>query len=550
MHLRPEPPSSLEAPPAARGRAPWPPGGPLKAVPSSASTAEADRSGPAALHAIGVPRLRLALLLFFLWVLLRNAWLSEDSFITFRVADNFIHGYGLRWNPLERVQVYTHPLWLLLVSAVYFVTRDVYFAASVLSVVCSGLAVWLVLRTLTTPAQLLVAGVLFTFSKAFVDFSTGGLENALSHLLLALFFVEYLKPADARSLKKMIWFAGIALLNRMDLVWMLSPAIVHVAWTRGAWRPRAWSAWVGLLPFALWEVFSLVYYGFLLPNSAYTKLFTGLGFIALLGQGGCYFLNSLAWDPITLFAIAALLCVAFRGAKHDRPALMLAIGVLLQLAYVAKIGGDYMSGRFFAEPFLVSVLLLSRCEFESPWESVVVVGLLLALGYGSPRPPIQTNEQYVGLGSSPQSVDDERGYRHNDTSLLRLNKDHTLKETGGWIADGVKARREHTRVTEYKNIGYYGFFAGPGVHIIDPYGLGDPLLARLPFSGGSWAAGHFLRTIPAGYREAVVDDGEIADPEIAAYWKKLKLVTRGPLFDGARLREVVRFNLGMNPAPR
>jgi arabinofuranosyltransferase len=516
-------------------------------LPSSAAPAEADR--PGLLPAIDVPRLRVLVLLFFLWVLLRNAWLSEDSFITFRVADNFIHGLGLRWNPLERVQVYTHPLWLLLVSAVYFVTRDIYFSATALSIACSVLAAWLVLRALTTPAQLLLAGVLLTFSKAFVDFSTGGLENPLSHLLLVLFFLEFLKPDEARSFRKMIWLAGFALLNRLDLVWLLSPAIVHVAWTRGYWRPRHASVWLGLLPLGLWEVFSLVYYGFLLPNSAYTKLFTGLGFLALLGQGGAYFLNSLAWDPLTLFAIGALLLVALRGARHDRPALMLAIGVVLQLAYVAKIGGDYMSGRFLAEPFLVVILLLSRCEFPNPWEAVGALGVLLALGIYSPRPPVQTNEQYVGLGSSPQSIDDERGYRHNDTSLLRLNKDHLLKDTGGWIADGVKARREHARVTQYKNIGYYGFFAGPGVHVIDPFGLGDPLIGRLPFSGGSWAAGHFLRAVPPGYPEAAIDEGEIADPKVAAYWHKLKLVTRAPLFQGARWKEIVRFNLGMNPPP-
>lgn len=31
-------------------------------------------------------------------VLVRNAWLSDDSFVTFRVADNFIH---------ERVEAFT-----------------------------------------------------------------------------------------------------------------------------------------------------------------------------------------------------------------------------------------------------------------------------------------------------------------------------------------------------------------------------------------------------------------------------------------------------------
>ena len=56
-----------------------------------------------------------------LWA--KTAWLSEDSYITFRVADNFLEGYGLRWNVAERVQAYTHPLWLMLFVACGHVTR-------------------------------------------------------------------------------------------------------------------------------------------------------------------------------------------------------------------------------------------------------------------------------------------------------------------------------------------------------------------------------------------------------------------------------------------
>ena len=32
---------------------------------------------------------------------------------------------------------------------------------------------------------------------------------------------------------------------------------------------------LGLMPLILWELFSLFYYGFLFPNSAYAKAFTG-----------------------------------------------------------------------------------------------------------------------------------------------------------------------------------------------------------------------------------------------------------------------------------
>ena len=41
------------------------------------------------------------------WAFVRTAAVTEDAFITFRVIDNALHGYGLVWNAGERVQPYT-----------------------------------------------------------------------------------------------------------------------------------------------------------------------------------------------------------------------------------------------------------------------------------------------------------------------------------------------------------------------------------------------------------------------------------------------------------
>src|SRR5664280_151358 len=51
-----------------------------------------------------------------LYAILANAWIVDDAYITFRSIWNVHHGFGLRWNPSERVQTYTHPLWMLLIS--------------------------------------------------------------------------------------------------------------------------------------------------------------------------------------------------------------------------------------------------------------------------------------------------------------------------------------------------------------------------------------------------------------------------------------------------
>src|SRR3954470_2836434 len=121
------------------------------------------------------PRARALLTFFLIWLILKNTWLSEDSFITFRVVDNFVHGYGPRWNPLERVQTYTHPLWMLGVSAVYFVVRDMYFAPVALSIACSAGAIGILMfEGLESLPQCFLAALVLGSSKAFIDFSSSG----------------------------------------------------------------------------------------------------------------------------------------------------------------------------------------------------------------------------------------------------------------------------------------------------------------------------------------------------------------------------------------
>jgi arabinofuranosyltransferase len=497
---------------------------------------------------------RAAALLWLLYVLVvvRNAWLCEDSFITYRVVDNWASGYGPRWNVLDRVQVYTHPLWLLVLSAVHFVARDVYFSAMAVSIVCSAVGVWLLLtRAMTSTAKCLVAVVVLTFSKAFVDFSTGGLENPLSHLLLVLFFLGYAKPDDKRRFRRMLLVTALILVTRMDLLWLLLPALLHLTWRGGYWRRRHLGVWLGLWPLLAWEVFALLYYGFLFPNSAYAKLTMQVPLGALFAQGLYYLLNSLSWDPLTLFATTVLTATGFRLGMRDRRALMLSLGVVLYLVYVVRVGGDYMSGRFLTAPLLVSLFVLARVEMRSAAHLAVALAVALVLGFTSSRPPIFTRDDYVGLGSSPQFVDDEHGYRHGDTGLVRRGRTTEVASDNGWASDGKKAKRDRQKVIVYPNIGYFGFFAGPTVHVIDPYGIGDPLLARIPVieNTGGWAAGHWARHVPEGYLEAALDRGRIKDRATDEYWRKLELVTRGPVFDRARLLMVARFNLGLEPSP-
>src|SRR5229473_7650231 len=83
-----------------------------------------------------------ALVLSF-FVLIKNAWLSDDGYITLRTVYNFVHGFGLTWNIDERVQTFTHPLWMFLLSGSYFFVRSIYFSSLLLSLGVSTLAVFI-----------------------------------------------------------------------------------------------------------------------------------------------------------------------------------------------------------------------------------------------------------------------------------------------------------------------------------------------------------------------------------------------------------------------
>src|SRR4051794_16634650 len=149
-----------------------------------------------------------ALFLAFTYVFLANAWIGDDAYITFRVVWNFVHGYGLTFNPDERVQAFTHPLWTFVIAAVHSLTREFFFTATV---VCWAfcVAAGAVLVRWSGPvrrAALLVAWLLT--SKALVDYTASGLENPLSYLLVALFYTRYLRqPAAAvASPDQLRWF--------------------------------------------------------------------------------------------------------------------------------------------------------------------------------------------------------------------------------------------------------------------------------------------------------------------------------------------------------
>ena len=300
----------------------------------------------------------IAVLLIAAWTLLITAWVCDDAYISFRVIDNFVNGYGLRWNVAERVQTYSNPLWVLLLAAPYALTGEIYYTSLAISALLALATLWVVMRrcatSIGTGALIALALVL---SPTFVAFSTSGLENPLTHLLVALFCAAYFVNDSPPQRKAFVLslLASLAAINRLDSALLLGiPLLWFVLQHRTALVVR--SAAAGALPLVAWEMFAIVYYGMPIPNTAYAKLATGIPVSDLAHQGLAYFRASAQFDPMGAGLIVLGVLVA---PMIDRRMLPLSIAIAAQCVYVVRVGGDFMAGRFFSASIVAAAALLA-----------------------------------------------------------------------------------------------------------------------------------------------------------------------------------------------
>jgi arabinofuranosyltransferase len=488
------------------------------------------------------------------WILSR-AWVADDAFITWRVIENLLAGHGLRWNADERVQVFTHPLWALLHVPIYAATGSLAWTSFALSAACLALAGWFALRAAGSDrAVFLLALVLpLAASRAFSDHVVSGLETSLLAACSAAFAAQALR---ARESMPPPWLglslsASLLATARPDALLLVLPCLAALAARRGVrWGHLA----LGLSPLVAWEIFSLWYFGFPFPNTKYAKLDTGIPAGALARQGLFYAIDLVRRDGASALILLLGLSLAARAAWSGRCTgeaaqnlgfAALGLGIAALIAFVIAVGGDFMSGRFFAPAVFLSALLIARALQQRVRAAAAVAALALAASLTTSVRPSDPNAHWHG-------ITDERRIFEPITSILRKPgiRDGAL-ERHPWFRDGAAARDRARASGEpvvivRGAVGMLGWAAGPAVIVIDEFALGDPLLARLPVATPRrWRIGHFQRAIPEGYlRARETGDASGMQPDLARYWQQIRRVVSGPLLDPARLLAIARLNSG------
>lgn len=476
----------------------------------------------------------------------RLAWVSDDALITLRTALNATHGWGLGYNATESVQGFTHPLWFLLWMLVGVSTNQWLVGILVLSITLTLVATGVVLWQVSSLSRLIVVTAFLLFSNAFIEYSTSGLENPLSYLSLATFalLVHQLPQTGSRWVPVALGFTAAAvLLTRLDLVLIIFPLGILALWKLLTRRKELGLVLVTFLtPLLIWFSWSFANYGTLLPNTFEAKRNVDIPLVELVVRGLTYLEVSSLQDPVTAIGIVCGFFVAIVfGGVFGRAG---AIGVLIYIVYVVSNGGDFMAGRFLAVPLFFSVTLMalvSPRKVESTrrylfWTVTIITIILLATALLS-RPPQSLFPSHVTRWDATDAnfggVADERGFyvgvnrglfglfanelgeesfvgfpklSDSESSILFVPLSYIDQAAKMWPLKDIDIRLPSETAVLCGWLGTLGLVSGPSTHLIDSCALTDRFLAGRPYAPEqpyAWRVGHFTRSLPDGYEEAV-----------------------------------------------
>ena len=129
---------------------------------------------------------------YYAWA--RHRVVFDDAYITYRYADNLVHGYGAVYNHGERVEGYTNFAWMLLSALGIWLGRDPFAFTRGIGiashVLMSGLIAWFAARWLLASSwyhlALVVVLAVLVVPDGFAAMAGSGLETSFVACLLVL----------------------------------------------------------------------------------------------------------------------------------------------------------------------------------------------------------------------------------------------------------------------------------------------------------------------------------------------------------------------------
>ncbi len=514
-----------------------------------------------------------------IFLIILNAWFCDDAFFTLRPALNFHYGLGPVWNPGERVQSFTNPLWMFILSLSN--AKNILNFTILISIF---LVIGQLYLLINFSKNIFIILLLFLLSSSwtYIYFGTSGLETPLSGFLVALSYFLSKKSDINSKLRSISLLTVLSYLSRPDLLIInfLDPFFrilfnKNLELNRRINRIFKFTRNIFFI-MLIWFMFSILYFGFPFPVTAYSKLLISINRLEIITKGIGFFISFLITDLsaviIILTAFILPLFIFLRNFNKfiNLSYLRVPIIIFLNILYTIYIGGDFILGRFYYPLLIYSTFSLAdylSIHKETPFFkrsyilfcSIIILISPLYNGKISKVWPISSVSNDLNYPLTPY-------YHFSDVTKLKTNAFCTLgacDEQAVYSENGFAFfRNEKLNSTlkklsqEYENKpklqsgnniffgnGFSGFSNGPRTINYDDQGLTDLLQARMPYiKGTSWRAAHFTRFYPRknGLGYLLKNDKEFMD-----IFNSLNQISKGRIFSMARFNEIVKQNFGI-----
>jgi arabinofuranosyltransferase len=290
-----------------------------------------------------------ALFAVHLWVL--RGFVTDDSWISVRYAENLGSGQGLGWNPGgDPVEGFSNPLLVLVEAAAHALGLSAMGTARVLGVAAGlgcVLAVHLLGRHVVGTRASIVGGVLTAACAPLALWSVGGLETTVVALLLTAAALELARPE--RNAIRAGWLLAPLPWLRPEALAVAGALLVAAHLTRD-WRRPPWRSFlVALAPVVasqvLLQAVRWFVFGNVVPNSARYKV----------GTGGALDVPRMFVEEHTLLLVAAVVGLAL---LRGRQRILAVTPVVYLLGSIGTLDSANGWSRFLV-PVLPQVALLA-----------------------------------------------------------------------------------------------------------------------------------------------------------------------------------------------
>ena len=270
--------------------------------------------------------------------------LFDDAMISMRYAYNLAQGHGLVWNPSERVEGFTNPLWVGFMAIFHLFP----IAASKISFYIQWSGALFLLATLffvrglveqfTDELLPMLAAVIFTaFYGPLISWSLLGMEVSILTLILTAVLWLILRNGISRFSPWIYVLLAISTLIRFDMAvpYLVILAVMFIVQKEYRRQHLIWGLGLLFLFLGGQTLARYLYYGEFLPNTYYLKV-TGWPF-SLRIMRGLYTLIWFSYYSNWAFMLLPFTLLLFR---RDWQVVLLLAVLLGQMLYSVYVGGD------------------------------------------------------------------------------------------------------------------------------------------------------------------------------------------------------------------